>query len=178
MATPQHALSYPVGEFDISAPVTPAMRAPAIDEIAALPTRVRNAVKGLTDAQLDTPYRPGGWTVRQVVHHIADSHMNGFIRVRLSLTETTPTIKPYDEKLWANLADMKLPVDSSLEIIDGLHTRWAALYRTLTSDDFARTFFHPEMGRTMALDTHLQMYAWHCRHHVAHITSLRTREGW
>ena len=178
MATPDRALSYPIGEFDPSAPVTPAMRAPAIAEIAALPAHVRTAIEGLTDARLDTPYRPGGWTVRQLVHHIADSHMNGFIRIRLSLTEDTPTIKPYDEKLWANLPDMRLPVDASLKIIDGLHTRWAALYRTLAPQDFARSFFHPEMGRTLALETHLQMYAWHSRHHVAHITSLRAREGW
>lgn len=154
------------------------MRAPAIEEIKALPARVRGAVAGLTDAQLDTPYRSGGWTVRQVVHHIADSHMNGFIRVKLSLTESTPTIKPYDEKLWANLPDMKLPVDPSLHVIDGIHARWTALYGTMTSADFARAFFHPELDRTIALDTHLQMYAWHSRHHVAHITSLRQRSGW
>ena len=178
MATHTHPLSYPLGEFDTATPVTPAMRAPAIAEIAALPGNIRKAVAGLSDRQLDTPYRPGGWTVRQLVHHIADSHMNGFIRARLSLTEDTPTIKPYDEKLWADLPDMALPIDASLNIIDGLHTRWAALYRTLTQADFARSFFHPEMGKTLSLDTHLQMYAWHSRHHVAHITALRAREGW
>jgi hypothetical protein len=170
-------LSYPVGKFDASVPVTPAMRGPAIDTIADLPRRLRESVAGLTDAQLDTAYRPGGWTVRQVVHHVADSHANGYIRMKLGLTEDVPTIKPYDQDEWAKLADTRLPIDVSLGILDGVHARWATLWRSLTPDAFLRTFRHPEIG-TLTLDTHLQLYAWHSRHHVAHITSLRQREGW
>lgn len=169
-------LSYPIGPFDVTAPVTPAMRAPAIDDIAALPQRMREAVRGLTQAQLDTPYRPGGWTVRQVVHHVADSHMNAFVRLKLALTEDTPTIKPYDQDAWSALPDMRLPVDASLAILDGLHERWAVLLRTLGPDQFTRPFRHPELG-LVTLDVHLQLYAWHSRHHVAHITSLREREA-
>ena len=171
-------LRYPIGDFDLAAPADPAMRAAAIEAVAALPARLREAVRGLTDAQLDTPYRPGGWTVRQLVHHIADSHMNGYIRVKLALTEDAPTIKPYDEKKFAALPDNRLPIDLSLNIIDGLHARWVTLYRSLTAEEFGRTFFHPEHGRLLTLETHLQSYGWHSRHHVAHITSLRQREGW
>jgi hypothetical protein len=170
-------LSYPIGRFDTSAPVDQAMRAPAIDAIAQLPARIREAVTGLSDAQLDTRYRPGGWTVRQVVHHVADSHMNGLIRTKLALTEDVPTIKPYDENAWSTVADMRLPIAVSLGILDGLHARWTAVWRALGPGDFARTFRHPEIG-VMSLDTQLQSYAWHSRHHVAHITSLRQREGW
>lgn len=170
-------LSYPVGRFDPSAPVTPAMRSPAIEDIDQLPARLRDAVERLSDAQLDTPYRPGGWTVRQVVHHVADSHVNGYIRMKLGLTEDVPTIKPYDQDEWAKLADMRLPIDVSLAILDGVHARWTTVWRALAPDDFRRTFKHPEIG-TLTLDTHLQLSAWHSRHHVAHITSLRQRKGW
>ena len=170
-------LSYPIGRFDTSAPVDPTMRAPAIDAIAQLPARIRDAVAGLSDAQLDTRYRPGGWTVRQLVHHVADSHMNGLIRTKLALTEDVPTIKPYDENAWSTLADMQLPIAVSLGILDGVHARWTAVWRALRPTDFAREFRHPEIG-VMTLDTQLQSYAWHSRHHVAHITSLRQREGW
>jgi hypothetical protein len=170
-------LRYPVGRFDPAAPVDPARRAPAIEEIAQLPAQMRDAVAGLSDAQLETPYRAGGWTVRQVVHHVADSHMNGLIRTKLALTEDVPTIKPYDENAWSTVADMRLPIAVSLGILDGLHARWAAVWRALQPADFARAFHHPEIGR-MSLDTQLQSYAWHSRHHVAHITSLRRREGW
>jgi hypothetical protein len=171
-------LRYPIGDFDLAAPANPDMHAPAIEAVAALPARLRDAVRGLTDAQLDTPYRPGGWTVRQVVHHIADSHMNGFTRVKLALTEDAPTIKPYDEKKFAALPDSRLPIEPSLSLIEGLHARWVALYRSMTPEQFRRTFIHPEHGRTLSLDAHLQSYGWHSRHHVAHITSLRQREGW
>src|SRR5436853_309485 len=131
-------LRYPIGEFDLAAPVNPALRAPAIDAIAELPARLREAIRGLTDAQLDTPYRPGGWTVRQLVHHIADSHMNGFFRVKLALTEEAPTIKPYDENTFARLPDSRLPVEPSLNLLEGLHTRWVALYRGLAPEQFDR----------------------------------------
>lgn len=170
-------LRYPVGAFDFAAPVTSNMRAPAIDALAALPARMRAAVAGLTDAQLDTPYRPGGWTVRQLVHHVADSHMNAYIRTKLALTETEPTIKPYDGDTWAPLPDSRLLVDVSLAILDGVHARWAAVWRSLAPAQFGRVFHHPELG-TVTLDLQLQHYAWHCRHHVAHVTSLREREGW
>ena len=170
-------MRYPIGDFDLTA-VTPALRASAIDAIAELPARLREAVRGLNDTQLDTAYRPGGWTVRQLVHHIADSHMNGFVRVKLALTENAPTIKPYDEKTFADLPDMRLPIEPSLVILDGLHTRWVAIYRGLSPEQFERTFFHPEHGRTFTLEQHAQSYGWHCRHHLAHITSLRKRQGW
>jgi len=170
-------LRYPVGQF-VAVPTTPDVRRNAIADIAALPQKIRAAVSSLTDRQLDTPYRPGGWTVRQLVHHVADSHMNGFIRVRLALTEPHPTIKPYDENAWSTLPDMRLPIDVSLGILDGLHRRWAELYAPMSDAEFARTFVHPAHGQTFTLDEHLQNYAWHSRHHVAHITALRAREGW
>jgi hypothetical protein len=171
-------LRYPVGPFAPVKSGTADVRRAAVDEIQALPQRMRDAVAGLADRQLDTPYRPDGWTVRQVVHHVADSHMNGFIRLKLALTENRPTIKPYDEKAWAGLADAALPIDVSLAILDNVHTRWVAVYRSLVPEEFARTFFHPEMQETFTLDTHVQLYAWHSRHHVGHITSLRARQGW
>jgi hypothetical protein len=170
-------LSYPVGRFDRDARRTPDTRRAAIETIATLPATIRNAVERLTEAQLDTPYRPGGWTVRQLVHHVADSHMNGFIRTKLALTETNPTIKPYDQDAWSTLADMKLPIAISLAILDNVHERWAVVLRAMTDQDFARPFTHPEMG-TLTLDAHVHLYAWHSRHHVAHITGLRGREGW
>ena len=172
-------LRYPVGKFDAEAPITAESRAVAIADLAALPARLRAAVAGLTEAQLDAPYRPDGWTVRQVAHHLADSHLNAYTRIRLGLTEDNPTIKPYAEQKWAELPDAKsAPVDLSLAILDGLHQRWVTLTRTLTDADFARTVVHPEHGREMSLDFLTAMYAWHCRHHVAHITALRTREEW
>ncbi len=171
-------LSFPVGQFDRHAPITAGMRAPAIDVIASLPARMRAAVGGLNEGQLDTAYRPGGWTVRQVVHHVADSHMNGFIRIKLALTEDNPTIKPYDQDAWATLADMGLPIDVSLNLLDGIHHRWEVVARAITPEQFSRTFVHPEMGEQLTVDQQLQLYAWHSRHHVAHITALRQREGW
>jgi len=170
-------LSYPIGRFTPVAS-TSAVRAAALDDIAALPRRMRDAVAGLTDAQLDTPYRPGGWTVRQLVHHVSDSHMNGYIRVKLALTEDNPTIKPYDEALWATLPDSQLPIDVSLALLDQVHVRWDAVFRGMTPAQFERTFFHPEMQKSLTLDLHAQLYAWHSKHHVAHITALRERQGW
>ena len=171
-------LRYPVGPFTPVVPLTAAARQSAVEEIAALPRHLRTAVRGLSDAQLDTPYRPQGWTVRQLVHHVADSHMNGFIRLKLALTEDTPTIKPYDEKSWAQLADAQLPIEVSLLILDNVHARWEAVYRGMSPAQFERTFFHPEMKETLTLERHVLLYAWHSKHHVAHITSLRSREGW
>ena len=169
-------LRYPAGTFTPSS--DPDARRTAIAHIAALPARMRAAVAGLGAAQLDTPYRPGGWTVRQVVHHVADSHMNGFIRIKLALTEERPTIKPYDEKAFASLGDVSLPVEVSLDLLDSLHRRWVAVYEQMQDADFARTFVHPEYAEPQTLDRHAQMYAWHSRHHVAHVTALRQREGW
>ena len=170
-------LSYPVGRFDHQAPRTAATRRAAVDDIAALPARMREAIRGLTDAQLDTPYRPGGWSVRKLVHHVADSHMNGYIRTKLALTEENPTIKPYDQDAWSGLPDSRLPIDGSLAILDAVHERWTAVNRSLTDADVARTFVHPDLGQ-LTLDRHLHLYGWHSRHHVAHITGLRQREGW
>ena len=169
-------LRYPVGRFTPSHAAD--ARRKSIDDIAALPARMREAVAGLSDAQVDTPYRPGGWTVRQVVHHVADSHMNAFIRLKLALTEATPTIKPYDENAFSMLADMQLPVQISLHILGGLHARWVALYGAMSDEQFGRSFVHPEHGSAITLEEHAQHYAWHSRHHVGHITALRDREGW
>ncbi len=166
-------LRYPVGRFAADDEVTPAKRTAWIDGIAAAPGNFRAAVKGLGERELDTPYRPGGWTVRQVVHHVADSHVNSYIRFRFALTEEQPTIKPYFEALWAELYDAKsLPVEVSLNLLDALHERWVVLLRSMTPDQFARTLYHPEWG-TISLDFLLQVYAWHCRHHLAHITNNR-----
>jgi hypothetical protein len=169
---------YPIGKFVFDKDATPEKRAAWIREIAQLPDLLRKATAGLTAAQIDTPYREGGWTVRQVVHHLADSHMNSFIRSKLALTEEVPTIKPYDQKVWATLPDVVgVDIGSSLAIIEGLHARYVALFSSMRPEDFNRTFMHPENGPT-TLDRNLQIYAWHGKHHAAHITSLRTRSGW
>jgi uncharacterized damage-inducible protein DinB len=170
-------LRYPIGRFSPPASSLPSIRAAQIQTLRLLPERLRAAVAGLNDTQLDTPYREGGWTVRQVVHHIADSHAVSFIRTKLALTEDWPTINPYNEVAWANLADSRLPIDVSLGLIAGLHARWAALLESLADEDFQKGYNHPERGRqTLAMA--LAMYDWHSRHHTAHITSLRARQGW
>src|SRR5438067_4516351 len=169
-------LRYPVGKFDWSGD-SREQRQRAIREIAEMPAKLRAAVAGLNPQQLETPYRPGGWNSRQVVHHVADSHMNSYIRFKLALTEDTPTIKPYDEKLWAKTADMQLPVEVSLSLLESLHARWVALLRSMSDADFARRFQHPERGE-LTLDQNIALYGWHFRHHVAHITGFRERMGW
>jgi hypothetical protein len=172
-------LSYPIGKFTMPETVSREERHESIEEIAAAPARFRMAVQGLDDRQLDTPYRPGGWTVRQVIHHFADSHINAYVRFRLALTEDEPTIKPYDEKQWAELSDARTaPLEDSLELIESLHRRWVTLLRSLSEADFARAFRHPELAGRVRLDTYLTMYGWHCRHHAAHIAGLRDRMGW
>ncbi|HEX6879879.1 MAG TPA: putative metal-dependent hydrolase [Terriglobales bacterium] len=168
-------LSYPIGKFQWTGPNTDAQRAEFIAEIAAVPDKLRSAVAGLTDAQLDIPYRPGGWTVRQLVHHIADSHMNAYVRFKLALTETEPLVKPYDEKAWAELPDSRLPIDISLQLIDSLHERWSVVLGAMKPADFSRTLKHPELG-LVDLDRYVALYSWHGKHHVAHITELRNRE--
>ena len=172
-------LRYPIGRLELVTPPTDDARRAAIEDIAAAPARMREAVGGLNDAQLDTPYRPGGWTVRQVVHHVPDSHMQALIRLKLALTEEGPTIKPYNEKAWAELADSRMPIDVSLGLLDGIHARLVALLRAMAPGDWPRTFNHPQHpDAPRTLDWLVQLYAWHSRHHVAHITSLREREGW
>jgi len=169
---------YPIGQFDWTGPNTAEQRSRLIDEIAAAPQRMGSAVAGLTDAQLNTPYREGGWTVRQVVHHVPDSHMNSYIRFKFALTEHEPTIKPYDESVWAELIDAKTaPVEPSLNLLEGLHHRWTLLLRSLSEEDVKRKFFHPELG-VVTIDKYIALYAWHGKHHVAHITALRESKGW
>jgi uncharacterized damage-inducible protein DinB len=169
---------YPVGKNELKTILTVEERNSAIEEIAGLPARLRTAVSGLTREQMETPYRPGGWTVRQVVHHIPDSHMHAFLRFKLALTEDEPTIKPYDQARTAELPDSRdLPAEVSLALLDALHQRWASLLRGMRPEEFARRLNHPERG-VMSLDGLVGDYAWHGRHHVAHITSLRERMGW
>lgn len=169
---------YPVGQFRAPVVISERDLSGAIDDIAAAPTEFREASADLTDEQLDTPYRPDGWTVRQVIHHVADSHMNSYIRFRLALTETEPTIKPYDEQAWADLVDARhAAVSVSLELLDALHRRWTMLLRSLTEADWKKTFRHPERG-LMRLDSTALLYAWHGKHHAAHINNLRHRKNW
>ena len=171
-------LSYPIGKFDFKQTVDTAAIPALIDDIAALPLQLRSVTGGLGVDQLDTPYRTGGWTVRQTVHHVADSHMNSYIRLRLALTETEPLIRPYEQQLWAELTDARTaPIEISLQLLEGLHARWSMLLRSMPADDFSRTFRHPEVG-LVRLDTNLALYAWHGKHHAAHITGLRERMGW
>jgi hypothetical protein len=171
-------LRYPVGPFDWQTTVAPEMRPQLIQQLAAAPALLRQAISGLDEHQLDTPYRPGGWTVRQVAHHLPDSHMNAYIRFRMALTEDQPTIKPYDEAKWAEIYDARtLPPAASLALLESLHARWVALLGSMTDSDFSRDFSHPEIG-LVRLDTSLAAYAWHGRHHAAHITGLRQRMGW
>jgi uncharacterized damage-inducible protein DinB len=169
---------YPIGKFKAPESNTAAVRAGHIETLRLLPERLRAAVSGLNDAQLDTPYRDGGWTVRQLVHHVGDSHVNSVVRFKLALTEDWPTIKPYDEKAWAELTDSKtLPIDGSLVFIDAMHARWVSLLESMSESDFARGMIHPERGRSDLALT-LALYAWHSLHHTAHITALRERMGW
>ncbi|HEV3482449.1 MAG TPA: bacillithiol transferase BstA [Candidatus Acidoferrales bacterium] len=170
-------LRYPIGNFQPVENVMDIQRRALIDAIAETPKNLKAAIAGLDEHQLDTPYRPGGWTVRQVVHHVPDSHMNSYIRFKLALTEDEPTIKPYDEARWAELADAKAPVELSLLLLENLHKRWIMLLNSLTPSDWQRRFRHPERGM-VTLDENVQLYAWHGRHHVAHITALRQRNNW
>jgi hypothetical protein len=171
-------LRYPIGKFTYEGPSTEGQKQKWINDIEQAPANLRAAVKGLSDQQLDTPYRPEGWTLRQVAHHVPDSHLNAYVRFKLALTEDAPTIKPYAEDLWAQLADTQTtPVEVSLTLLDSLHTRWVRLLRSLKVEDWRRTFRHPQLGE-VSLEKNLVLYAWHGRHHVAHITRLRERNGW
>lgn len=172
------ALRYPVGRPELKENLTPGERAERIRVLATLPGALRAAVDGLSPAQLDTPYRPDGWTVRQVVHHLPDSHLNAYIRFKKALTEDHPTIQPYEEGAWAVQTEAReAPVEISLALLDGLHARWVAALEALPEAAWSRTFHHPEIGG-LNLDQLLCMYDWHSRHHLAHVTALREREGW
>ncbi|NVJ87514.1 MAG: putative metal-dependent hydrolase [Algoriphagus sp.] len=168
-------LKYPIGRFSI--PEQPDLQE-ALDQIKRLPDNLQKAVPNLTDSQLDTPYRPGGWTVRQVVHHLADSHMNAFIRFKLALTEENPIIKPYDEVAWAMLPDSQLEIASSLSLLASLHYKWSVVMENMDEQDFSKTYFHPGSGQTQKLSEVTHMYAWHGQHHLAHIQHLALREKW
>jgi uncharacterized damage-inducible protein DinB len=171
-------LRYPIGRLSRKSSLSHEDRASAIDAIAETPARLSDAVGDLTEAQLDTPYRPGGWTVRQLVHHVADSHINAYTRFRFALTEDNPTIKPYEESVWAELPDARLlPPAVSLQLLVALHERWVTLLRSVPAESYTRTLQHPENG-SMTMDDLLTMYAWHGRHHTAHVTALRERMGW
>lgn len=172
-------LKYPIGKFSFNASADEKEIKQWISEIERLPSLLRNAVKGLNDSQLDTPYRPEGWTVRQVVHHLADSHMNAYTRFKLALTEDHPTIKPYDEKLWAEMDDAKnIPVEVSLAILDALHVRFVHMLKKITPADHSKSVFHPESKREMSVKFLMNLYAWHGKHHTAHIMELRQRNKW
>ncbi len=168
---------FPIGKFSYSGPLNAAQKNEFLDDIEQTPAKLRAAVRGLSDAQLDTPYRDGGWTVRQVVHHVPDSHLNSYVRFKLALTEDDPTIKPYMEDRWAELPDSRQPIENSLVMLESLHRRWMIILRNLTDADWLRTFSHPELG-PMTLEKNLALYSWHGKHHVAHITRLRERMGW
>lgn len=171
-------LRYPIGRFEPREGLSTGDRAALVDDIAALPADLRAAVSGLSDEQLDTPYRPGGWTVRQVVHHLPDSHLNGYVRCKLAVTECEPTIRTYDEAAWAELADASgADIEDSLLLLEALHRRWVRFLRSLGEEAFGRVFVHPEEGRVI-LDLGVQLYGWHGRHHLAHVTRLGERMGW
>lgn len=169
---------YPLGPMPTPLSLSAGERETALTQLRLLPAELRAAIHGLNNTQLDTPYREGGWTVRQVVHHVAESHLNAFVRVKLALTEENPVIKPYEEDLWAGLPDHQLPPEVSLTLLDALHARLLAVLGGVTVTDWSRPWTHPAQGRTYTLDSLLALYAWHGRHHVAHITGLRGRQGW
>jgi hypothetical protein len=170
---------YPIGKFAYDGVATPEARTKRIQEIAATPAAMRAAVKGFTAKQFDTPYRDGGWTVRQLVHHVPDSHLNAYVRFKLALTEDTPIVKPYQEALWAELPDTQEVAPAvSLTLLEAIHQRWVALLKNMNPADWKRSYRHPEYDRVIPLDEVLATYAWHGRHHVAHITSLRDRMAW
>lgn len=172
-------LRFPIGEFEIPSVITSKQIEDWINDIAVFPQHLSESVKDLSNDQLDTAYRPNGWTIRQVVHHCADSHMNSLIRFKLALTENNPTIKPYDEAQWAELSDSKTsPIQPSLQIINGLHERWVILLKSLTEGDLTKVFTHPEHRKTFSIAETIGLYAWHGRHHLAHITTLKQRKNW
>jgi hypothetical protein len=176
---PIEQLKYPIGRFEKPATITKDIFKKWIADISTFPKRLTEEVAHLTDEQLDTPYRPEGWTIRQVIHHCADSHMNSLMRLKLALTEEEPTIKPYHEAGWAELADSKnMSITSSLKMIEGIHERWVILLNNLTEEELGKIFIHPAQGRKFRLDENTGLYAWHCNHHLAHITETKKRNNW
>jgi len=165
-------LRYPIGRFKVPQPITAALLGTAIATISDFPEKLKSVTANLNDVQLDTPYRSGGWTIRQVVHHCADSHINSWVRFKLALTEKNPVIFPYREDLWAILHDSKMPILPSILILEGLHSRWSELLNTLSETDLAKGYIHPEQGKLIPLSEAILAYAWHCEHHLAHITTL------
>jgi len=170
-------LRYPIGNFDKNIELTFEIRQQLIETIAELPKKIKSATSNLSDEELDTPYRPEGWTVRQTVHHVADSHLNSFMRFKLALTEELPTIRPYFEDRWAELADSRMPIDVSIKIIEGIHARWTNLLQSMSEEDFNKQLNHPDSG-VWTLEKMLALYGWHSRHHTAHINNLRERNNW
>ncbi len=172
-------LKYPIGNFEKPENISPKKIKKFIEVIKNFPIKLKQEVENLNDEQLDTQYRPDGWTIRQVVNHCADSHLNSFVRFKLALTEEFPTIKPYFEDRWAELADSKnFSISSALKIIEGIHERWVALLNSFTENDWKKSFYHPEKKRKVYLDENLALYAWHCKHHLAHITDLKKSKNW
>ena len=171
-------LRYPIGKYKAPTTISSADVAEWIKTIEDLPAKLRRLVSGLSDEQLDTPYRPGGWTIRQVVHHIPDSHANSYVRFKWTLTEDKPTIKAYHEDRWAELPDSFGPIDSALNLLDAIHIKWLIILKSLTKDDLKKSFIHPESGRETFLDWNIGLYAWHCNHHYAHIANLKKQKGW
>lgn len=172
-------LKYPIGKFEQPSIITKDIISQWIVDISSFPTRLKKEVNHLTDEQLDTQYRANGWTIRQVIHHCADSHMNSLTRLKLALTEDQPTIKPYYEERWAELVDSKsMPIAPALKMLEGIHERWTALLNHLTEEDNGRIFIHPEHGKTFRIDENIGVYAWHCNHHLAHITETKKRNNW
>lgn len=170
-------LRYPIGNFNADIEIDSALREAFINEVAVLPEHLRKAVRDFDDKKLNTPYRPEGWTVRQTVHHVADSHLNAYVRFKLALTEDTPTIRPYNEADWAELPDSEMPLEDSFKILEGVHSRWVNLLNSMSEDEFQKKLNHPELGE-WTLEKMLGLYAWHSKHHTAHITKLAEREGW
>ena len=171
-------LRYPIGPFEAGPPLDISKRLVLLSQLAEVPSRLQAAVAGLSESQLDTPYRPAGWTVRQVVHHLADAQMNWYVRTKLALTEDEPLVRPYDEVRWAELHDARTgPLEPSLMMLDGLHRRWVELFRSLTEEQWNRKLMHPDRG-AFVLNATLPMHVWHGRHHTAHIVELRNRMGW
>ena len=172
-------LKFPIGKFEKPTTITKDDLLNWISEISTFPSRLKNEVNHLTNQQLNTQYRPEGWTIRQVVHHCADSHMNSLMRLKLTLTEDQPTVKPYYEESWAELADSKnMPIEPSLKMIEGIHERWTVLLNNLSESDYSKIFIHPEHGKAFRIDENIGMYAWHCNHHLAHITETKKRNNW
>ena len=179
MTPPDHQkLIYPIGKFSVPDSYTPELRSEYTNTIQSLPKRLKEATQGLSDEQLDKPYREGGWSIRQITHHLADSHINSFTRFKLALTEVNPSIKPYNQDAWIDGPDASLPIEASQSILDGLHARLSYLMKNMTTEDYSRTLFHPEYKKSLPLDMMAALYSWHSNHHLAQVVNMVKREGW